>query len=101
MMNLIMLNSLLLPKVSIMKVLCPATFLLLQFCIVNTMQAQEAKDSISQKELSEIVVSGNKFAEKKKNIVQKIDIISSSYIKKANAQNMGDLLMSTGNVFVQ
>jgi hemoglobin/transferrin/lactoferrin receptor protein len=101
MMNLIMLNSLLLPKVSIMKILCPATLLLLQFCIVNTMQAQQTIDSTAEKELVEVVVSGNKFAEKKKNIVQKIDIISSFYIKKANAQNMGDLLMSTGNVFVQ
>ena len=63
--------------------------------------AQQTKDSILHKELSEIVVSGNKFAEKKKNIVQKIDILSAAYIKKANAQNMGDLLMSTGNVFVQ
>lgn len=63
--------------------------------------AQEVKDSILQKELSEIVVSGNKFAEKKKNIIQKIDILSAAYIKKANAQNMGDLLISTGNVFVQ
>lgn len=63
--------------------------------------AQQKKDSSLHKELSEIVVSGNKFAEKKKNIVQKIDILSAAYIKKANAQNMGDLLMSTGNVFVQ
>lgn len=84
-----------------MKVLYLAVLLLLPFCNATTIQAQESKDSISQKELSEIVVSGNKFAEKKKNIVQKIDIISSSYIKNANSQNMGDLLMSTGNVFVQ
>ena len=84
-----------------MKVLYSAALLLIQFCITTTILAQESKDSITQKELSEIVVSGNKFAEKKKNIVQKIDIISSSYIKNANAQNMGDLLMSTGNVFVQ
>jgi len=76
-------------------------FLLLGIGISASCFSQQSKDSISQKELSEIVVSGNKFAEKKKNIVQKIDIISSSYIKKANAQNMGDLLMSTGNVFVQ
>ena len=69
--------------------------------IVLFTKAQEVVDSLAEKELVEIVVSGNKFAEKKKNIVQKIDIISSSYIRKANAQNMGDLLMSTGNVFVQ
>lgn len=72
-------------------------------CIGMTVfaQAQQTVDSLTEKELLEIVVSGNKFAEKKKNIVQKIDIISSTYIKKANAQNMGDLLMTTGNVFVQ
>ena len=76
---------------------------MLMLCIgmVAFVQAQEVVDSLAEKELVEIVVSGNKFAEKKKNIVQKIDIISSSNIKKANAQNMGDLLMSTGNVFVQ
>ncbi len=75
--------------------------LLICMAMVAFAHAQQVMDSLAEKELVEIVVSGNKFAEKKKNIVQKIDIISSSYIKKANAQNMGDLLMSTGNVFVQ
>jgi hemoglobin/transferrin/lactoferrin receptor protein len=75
--------------------------LMLCMGIVSFAHAQQTLDSLAEKELLEIVVSGNKFAEKKKNIVQKIDIISSSYIRKANAQNMGDLLMSTGNVFVQ
>jgi hemoglobin/transferrin/lactoferrin receptor protein len=70
------------------------------FCLKNDSIAQENTDSI-RKELETIVISGSKFAEKKKNIIQKIDIISSKDIKKANAQNMGDLLMSTGNVFVQ
>ena len=78
-----------------------SAILLMCIGLTSLVHAQQAMDSIAQKELVEIVVSGNKFAEKKKNIVQKIDIISSSYIKKANAQNMGDLLMSTGNVFVQ
>jgi len=78
-----------------------SAILLMCIGLTSLVHAQQTMDSIAQKELIEIVVSGNKFAEKKKNIVQKIDIISSSYIKKANAQNMGDLLMSTGNVFVQ
>lgn len=56
---------------------------------------------LSEKELSEIIVSGSKFLENKKNIVQKIDRINKSYISKANTQNMGDLLMNTGNIFVQ
>lgn len=78
-----------------------SAMLLICMGLNSLVHAQQMRDSSVQKELIEIVVSGNKFAEKKKNIVQKIDIISSSYIKKANAQNMGDLLMSTGNVFVQ
>ncbi|MFN5333593.1 MAG: TonB-dependent receptor, partial [Bacteroidota bacterium] len=32
---------------------------------------------------------------------QKVDVISYQYISRVNAQNTGDLLMSTGNVFVQ
>ena len=53
------------------------------------------------KELGEIIISANKFPEKKKNIAQKIDIISSEYISAVNTQNTGDLLMRTGNIFVQ
>ncbi|MES2776397.1 MAG: TonB-dependent receptor [Bacteroidota bacterium] len=51
--------------------------------------------------LPDVLISAIKFPEKKKNIVQKIDVITDAYIKKANAQNTGDLLQSTGNVFVQ
>ncbi|MEJ7913780.1 MAG: TonB-dependent receptor plug domain-containing protein [Chitinophagaceae bacterium] len=48
-----------------------------------------------------MIIYSNKFAERRKNIVQKIDVINSSQIAKANAQNTGDLLQNTGNVFVQ
>ena len=76
--------------------------LLLSFCALHFLSAQEKVSTLdSTKELTEIIVSGNKFAEKKKNIVQKIDIITAGYINKANSQNMGDLLMNTGNIFVQ
>ncbi len=69
-------------------------------CIIAI--AQQPKDSsLLSKELDEVVISGSKFAEKKKNIVQKIDIITSKTIANNNSQNMGDLLASTGNVFVQ
>lgn len=64
--------------------------------------AQNIKDSTNiSKELDEVVISGSKFEEKKKNIVQKIDIINYKTIVRNHAQNMGDLLASTGNVFVQ
>ena len=88
-------------KIRIQIGMIQSAMLLMCMGLISLVHAQQSRDSSAQKELIEIVVSGNKFAEKKKNIVQKIDIISSSYIKKANAQNMGDLLMSTGNVFVQ
>jgi hemoglobin/transferrin/lactoferrin receptor protein len=62
-------------------------------------QAQE--DTASEKTLAEVVVSANKFAERKRNVNQKIDIITARAIGATNAQNTGDLLINTGNVFVQ
>ena len=71
-------------------------------CMHSNAIAQQRNDSLNSiKDLNEIVVSGNKFSEKKKNIVQKINIINATAIEKANTQNMGDLLMNTGDVFVQ
>lgn len=64
-------------------------------------QAQETVNDSASKELSEVVISASKFPEKKLNIAQRIDVISSKYISRVNAQNTGDLLMNTGNVFVQ
>ena len=61
--------------------------------------AQE--DTLSEKTLGEVVVSANKFSERKRNINQKIDIITARAIANTNAQNTGDLLINTGNVFVQ
>ena len=77
-----------------------AMMILAHLFIVQT-YAQSSPDTTKSTALVEVVVSGSKFIEKKKNIVQKIDNISSSYIKRVNAQNTGDLLMSTGNIFVQ
>ncbi len=51
--------------------------------------------------LNEVVVSANKFTEQKRNVVQQIDVITARAIARNNAQNMGDLLINTGNVFVQ
>jgi hemoglobin/transferrin/lactoferrin receptor protein len=52
-------------------------------------------------QLNTVVVSSNKFQEKTKNVVQRIDLISEKFIAKVNTQNTGDLLMNTGNIFVQ
>lgn len=51
--------------------------------------------------LEEVIVSGSKFLSSKKGFAQKVDIIGTSHITKVNAQNTGDLLISTGNIFVQ
>ncbi len=55
----------------------------------------------TNKNLDEVIIYSNKFAEHKKNIVQKIDVITARKIAEMNAQNTGDLLINTGNVFVQ
>ena len=60
-----------------------------------------AQDSLSEKRLEEVIIYANKFAERKKNIVQKIDVISAQRIAQLNSQNTGDLLINSGNVFVQ
>lgn len=76
---------------------------LLVLVISQNIKAQNTPiDSVNKYlQLNEVVISANKFLEKKKNVAQKIDVISSAYINKVNAQNTGDLLISTGNVFVQ
>lgn len=75
---------------------------ILLFTCTTRAQQKPATDSTNKFiTLNEVVVSGTKFFEQKKNIAQRIDLISQKYIAKANAQNTGDLLISTGNVFVQ
>src|SRR5688572_22993483 len=60
-----------------------------------------AQDSIPHVALDEVLIYSGKFAEKKKFLVQKIDVLTASRISQLNAQNTGDLLMNTGNVFIQ
>lgn len=65
----------------------------------SCINAQE--DTISEKTLEEVVISANKFIERKRNVSQKIDIITAKTIANTNAQNTGDLLINSGTVFVQ
>ncbi|HEY0354666.1 MAG TPA: TonB-dependent receptor [Flavisolibacter sp.] len=60
-----------------------------------------AQDTLMQKNMNEVFIYSSKFAERKKNIVQRVDIVSAQRIGQLNAQNTGDLLINTGNVFVQ
>ncbi len=74
-------------------------------CCMHTLYAQNtpAKKDTIRKEISleEVVISASNFAEKKRNIAQKIDVINAATIAATNAQNTGDLLINTGKVFVQ
>lgn len=58
-------------------------------------------DSSTTVNLEEAIIYSGKFAEKKKNVSQPVDVISARTIARFNAQNTGDLLLNTGNVFVQ
>lgn len=66
-----------------------------------TAQTEPEEKSNFQKNLNEVVVSGNVFPEKKKNVVQKVDVISAKQMTEMNAQNVADVLSNTGQVFVQ
>lgn len=81
-----------------MKKIISFTFLLF---ILKGTQAQERSTDTTAKELGEVVISANKFPEKKRNIAQRVDVIGAKFIATVNAQNTGDLLINTGNVFVQ
>lgn len=73
---------------------------LLVFVLTGTSLYSQEKDT-SYNELDEVIISANRFTEKRKNISQKIDVINSKKITTINAQNTGDLLMNSGNIFVQ
>jgi hemoglobin/transferrin/lactoferrin receptor protein len=78
-------------------------FLLTSIVVFAMQQTQAQIDEIPNKEikLNDVVVSGNKFIETKKNIVQKIDILTEKELSQMNAQSVGDALINTGEVFVQ
>jgi len=76
-------------------------------CLVCTTCAVFAQENnnkdTTKKEISleEVVISASNFSENKKNIAQKIEVISAKTIAQVNAQNTGDLLINTGKIFVQ
>jgi hemoglobin/transferrin/lactoferrin receptor protein len=76
------------------------------FCLSWIFQAagqskKENDSTTTEVSLEEVVISGNRFGEQKKYIIQHIDVIGQGRIASMNAQNTGDLLMGSGKVFVQ
>ena len=74
--------------------------LLLGMGLLTALHAH-VQDTMVGRDLDEVIIYSNKFAEQKKNVVQKIEVVSAQRIALVNAQNTGDLLSGTGNVFVQ
>ncbi len=60
-----------------------------------------AQDSLRQISLEEIVVSGNKIAEKKSDIPHQIDLVLQSQIRRISPLTTADALANSGSVFVQ
>ena len=72
--------------------------------MLQNLHAQTTNENDSARKeinLEEVIISATNFSEKKKNIAQKIDMISAKTIALTNAQNTGDLLINTGKIFVQ
>lgn len=63
--------------------------------------AQDLLDTNTVKKLDEVVISGSKHEEKKKEIPYSIETITVQQVQFQNAQNTGDMLLNTGSVFVQ
>ena len=60
-----------------------------------------AQDSTATVDLSEVVKTANRFPELRKNIAQQVEVITSAKLREFNAQNTGDALQLSGQVFVQ
>lgn len=73
----------------------------LSFLLSLSLYSYCQQDSSHEKSLDEVIIYSGKFAEKKRNIAQKIEVITANKIAQTNSQNTGDLLMNTGNLFVQ
>ncbi|MBM3413348.1 MAG: TonB-dependent receptor [Bacteroidetes bacterium] len=79
----------------------PLLFLAPLLLFSQLLAAQTKTDSTTSLNLEEAVIYSNKFKETRKNIAQQIDVITARKIAQVNAQNTGDLLFSTGTLFVQ
>lgn len=51
--------------------------------------------------LDEVVISANRFEEKRTDVAQKIEVISAKDLQNMSQQNMADVLQQTGQVLVQ
>ncbi|MFM7723476.1 MAG: hypothetical protein ACKO7O_01665, partial [Bacteroidota bacterium] len=55
----------------------------------------------NQHSVEEVVVSASKFSEKRKDLAQKVQVISTQELALMNQSSTADVLANSGNVFVQ
>ncbi|MCC7301517.1 MAG: TonB-dependent receptor [Bacteroidia bacterium] len=63
--------------------------------------AQDLNDTTRVNELDPVLISADKYGERKKEIPYTMELIDIKQIEFQNAQNTGDMLMNSGSVFVQ
>ena len=85
-------------KKNFMKLIYKITMLL---SISMGSMAQSNPDTIIINKLDEVVISANKSEDKKSDLIQQINVISSKDISFMNAQSTATLIENTGNAFVQ
>ena len=73
---------------------------LLFVCLKSTFAFAQELDSVNFS-MNELIISADKFQEKRKDIPRQIDIINQKTIQQLNKQNMGDLLFEASNVYLQ
>jgi hemoglobin/transferrin/lactoferrin receptor protein len=75
--------------------------LIIMFCSVFAF-SQTEQDSIKiSKELSEVIISANRWKQYSKDVPQKVSIISQAKVALHNPQTVADLLTISGKVFMQ
>jgi hemoglobin/transferrin/lactoferrin receptor protein len=74
---------------------------ILLFCSVVAFSQTEQDSIKSSKELSEVVISANRWKQNSKDIPQKVSVISPTKVALHNPQTAADLLTISGKVFMQ
>lgn len=75
--------------------------LIIMFCSVFAF-SQTEQDSIKiSKELSEVIISANRWKQYRKDVPQKVSIISQAKVALHNPQTAADLLTISGKIFMQ
>ncbi len=75
--------------------------ILLGVFLVAAVNMSYAQEDTLRKKIDEVVITANKFEMLRRDVVQRIDIISKRELQWMNSMNSADLLSNTGNILVQ